>query len=134
MSFENIEGKNVPKSVFKKFENGTLTEYGYDDIFKGKKVVIFALPGAYTPTCSSTHLPRYNELSSAIKKEGVDAIYVLSVNDAFVMDAWMRDQDAEGIEGTGRRGGRQCHRRPDRRLDRPGRGAHLVPRLHSRLI
>ncbi|MAE59026.1 MAG: glutathione peroxidase [Halobacteriovorax sp.] len=98
MSFENIEGKNVPKSVFKKFENGTLTEYGYDDIFKGKKVVIFALPGAYTPTCSSTHLPRYNELSSAIKKEGVDAIYVLSVNDAFVMDAWMRDQDAEGID------------------------------------
>ena len=69
-----------------------------DEIFKGKTVVLFALPGAFTPTCSSTHLPRYNELSSAIKKEGVDAIYVLSVNDAFVMDAWMRDQDAEGID------------------------------------
>ena len=66
MSFENIEGKTVPKSSFKKFEDGTLKEYGYDDVFKGKKVVIFALPGAYTPTCSSTHLPRYNELSASV--------------------------------------------------------------------
>ena len=98
MSFEKIEGKAVPKTAFKKFEDGTLKEYGYDEIFKDKKVVIFALPGAYTPTCSSTHLPRYNELAGAIKNEGVDAIYVLSVNDAFVMSAWMNDQDAEEID------------------------------------
>ena len=98
MSFENIEGKKVPQTSFVKYENGGLTQESYDEVFKGRRVVIFALPGAYTPTCSSTHLPRYNELASAIKKEGVDDIYVLSVNDAFVMYSWLSDQDAENIK------------------------------------
>ena len=63
-----------------------------DDIFKGKKVVLFALPGAFTPTCSSTHLPRYEELYEEFQKLGVDEVVCLSVNDAFVMDAWGKDQ------------------------------------------
>ena len=98
MSFENIEGKKVPQTSFVKYEGGGLAQESYDDVFKGRRVVIFALPGAYTPTCSSTHLPRYNELASAIKSEGVDDIYVLSVNDAFVMSSWLNDQDAENIK------------------------------------
>ena len=59
-----------------------------DQIFAGKRVVLFALPGAFTPTCSSTHLPRYEELYDAFKKAGVDEIYCLAVNDAFVMFQW----------------------------------------------
>jgi glutaredoxin-like protein len=68
-----------------------------DELFKGKTVVVFSLPGAYTPTCSSTHLPRYNELAGVLRKNGVDEILCVSVNDTFVMDQWKRDQEAENI-------------------------------------
>ncbi|MDD9876037.1 MAG: peroxiredoxin [Magnetovibrio sp.] len=63
-----------------------------DDIFKGKKVVIFGLPGAFTPTCSAKHLPGFVEHADAIKAKGVDTIACISVNDAFVMGAWGKDQ------------------------------------------
>ncbi len=98
MAFEDIKGKSVPQTTFKLLKEGSLVEQSYDEIFNGKRVVIFALPGAYTPTCSSTHLPRYNELSKVIKKQGIDDIYVLSVNDPFVMNAWAKDQSAENIK------------------------------------
>lgn len=58
------------------------------DIFDGRRVVLFALPGAFTPTCSSTHLPRYDELYSKLRDQGIDDVYCLSVNDAFVMYQW----------------------------------------------
>ncbi|OIQ15848.1 MAG: glutathione peroxidase [Bacteriovorax sp. MedPE-SWde] len=98
MSFENIEGKKVPTNDFKIIKDGSLITLTNKEVFAGKKVVIFALPGAYTPTCSSTHLPRYNELANVMKSEGVDDIYVLSVNDPFVMDAWSKDQEAQNIK------------------------------------
>lgn len=62
------------------------------EIFANKRAVIFSLPGAFTPTCSTTHVPKYLEYKSLFKKEGVDSISCLSVNDAFVMDAWRKDQ------------------------------------------
>ena len=68
-----------------------------DDIFKGKKVVVFALPGAFTPTCSSTHLPRYEELYDEFKAQGVDEVVCLSVNDAFVMFQWGKHQGVEKV-------------------------------------
>ena len=68
-----------------------------DDIFKGKKVVLFALPGAFTPTCSSTHLPRYEELYDDFKAQGVDEVICLSVNDAFVMFQWGQHQGVEKV-------------------------------------
>ena len=68
-----------------------------DEIFKGKKVVLFALPGAFTPTCSSTHLPRYEELYDAFKALGVDQVICLSVNDAFVMFQWARAQNVKKV-------------------------------------
>ncbi|MFQ5774710.1 MAG: peroxiredoxin [Kiloniellaceae bacterium] len=63
-----------------------------DDVFKGRKVVLFALPGAFTPTCSAKHLPGFVEKADRIKAKGVDTIACLSVNDAFVMDAWGKNQ------------------------------------------
>ena len=67
-----------------------------DELFGKKKVVLFAVPGAYTPTCSARHLPGYVEHAGDFKKKGVDAIVCLSVNDAFVMGAWGREQNAAG--------------------------------------
>lgn len=76
-------------------EWGTLST---DEIFTGKKVVVFALPGAYTPTCSSTHLPGYEAKFEELKALGVDAVYCLSVNDPFVMYEWGRAQGAKNVK------------------------------------
>jgi peroxiredoxin len=67
------------------------------ELFDGKTVVVFSLPGAFTPTCSSTHLPRYNELASVFAKHGVDDILCVSVNDTFVMNEWSKDQESQNI-------------------------------------
>jgi len=68
-----------------------------DDVFKGKNVVLFSLPGAFTPTCSTSHLPRFEELYEEFKGQGVDAVVCLSVNDAFVMYQWGLSQKAENV-------------------------------------
>ncbi len=94
---QNREGQKVPSVVFRTRENGDWKDIHSDDIFKGRTVVLFALPGAFTPTCSSTHLPRYNELAPVFRENGVDEIVCLSVNDAFVMEAWKEDQEAENV-------------------------------------
>ncbi|MES2626594.1 MAG: peroxiredoxin [Pseudomonadota bacterium] len=69
-----------------------------DAIFKGKKIVMFSLPGAFTPTCSSNHLPRYEELCEDFKKQGVNDIYCISVNDAFVMFQWSKHVGAKNVK------------------------------------
>lgn len=68
-----------------------------DEVFKNKNVVLFSLPGAFTPTCSTSHLPRYEELYAEFKAQGVDAVVCLSVNDAFVMFQWGKGQNAENV-------------------------------------
>ena len=67
------------------------------DLFAGKTVIVFSLPGAFTPTCSSTHVPRYNQLADTFKKQGVDEIICMSVNDTFVMNEWKVDQKADKL-------------------------------------
>jgi len=96
-NFENKEGQKVPSVTFPMFVNGSWSERDTQEIFAGKTVVVFSLPGAFTPTCSSTHLPRYNELASKFAQNGVDEIICVSVNDTFVMNAWAADQDAENV-------------------------------------
>jgi len=98
--------KTVPNTVFKtRVRNNELEgsnpfewkDLSSDEIFKGKKVVVFSLPGAFTPTCSTSHLPRYEELYEEFKANGVDAVVCISVNDAFVMYQWGLSQGAKNV-------------------------------------
>lgn len=93
----NKTGQTVPQVTFRTRHQDQWVDVTTDDIFKGKTVVVFSLPGAFTPTCSSSHLPRYNELAPVLFEHGVDDIVCISVNDTFVMNAWLADQEAEHI-------------------------------------
>lgn len=82
-------GDKLPSATFKFFNSeGNMKEITTEQLCKGKKVVLFAVPGAYTPTCSSKHVPGFISAADEIKGKGVDHIACVSVNDAFVMDAW----------------------------------------------
>jgi glutaredoxin-like protein len=94
---ENREGKNVPQATFRTRRNHEWVDVSTDDIFKGKTVVVFSLPGAFTPTCSSTHVPRYNQLTPVFQQHGVDEVVCVSVNDAFVMNEWQKEQHATNL-------------------------------------
>lgn len=102
-----VEGKSVPSVVFKtRVRDESIggdnpfrwQDVSSDEIFKGKKVVVFALPGAFTPTCSSTHLPGYEAAYDDLKAQGVDEVYCLSVNDAFVMYQWGKAQGVDKVK------------------------------------
>ncbi|AEP28375.1 peroxiredoxin [Brumicola nitratireducens] len=90
-------GGTLPEAVFSILEDGEIKNPHTGTLFSDKKVVLFAVPGAFTPTCSAAHLPGYVALADKIKAKGVDAIICLSVNDAFVMDAWGKSQNADEI-------------------------------------
>jgi glutaredoxin-like protein len=95
---KSCEGQTVPQVTFPIRVHGEWQKVNTDTIFKGKTVVLFALPGAFTPTCSSTHLPRYNELAATLKSNGVDSVVCLAVNDPFVMETWQHAQHADDID------------------------------------
>lgn len=96
-SAESLEGKPVPNVTFKARPDDQWRDLGTDELFRDRTVVVFSLPGAFTPTCSSTHLPRYNELAPVLRSHGVDEVLCISVNDAFVMNQWKAGQDAANI-------------------------------------
>ncbi len=85
-------GDKVPSTTLQHMTDSGPADISTDEVFGGKKVVLFALPGAFTPTCSAKHLPGFVQQAEAIKAKGVDTIACLSVNDAFVMGAWGKDQ------------------------------------------
>ena len=89
-------GDKIPQATFKYLSAEGPKEITTDELFGGKKVAFFAVPGAFTPTCSLRHLPGYVDKLDALKAKGVDTIACVSVNDAFVMGAWGKDQKAEG--------------------------------------
>jgi glutaredoxin-like protein len=95
--FANKEGSRIPNVVFRTRRGHEWLDVSSADIFTGRTVVVFSLPGAFTPTCSSSHVPRYNQLAREFKKHGVDEIVCVSVNDAFVMSEWQEDQQAWNI-------------------------------------
>jgi glutaredoxin-like protein len=91
------EGKRVPAVTFRTRVGSEWRNVTTDEIFKGKTIAVFSLPGAFTPTCSSTHVPGYNELAPAFRANGVDRIVCISVNDAFVMNEWAANQGADDV-------------------------------------
>jgi glutaredoxin-like protein len=91
------EGQRVPEVTFRTRANDAWVDVTSSDIFNGRTVAVFSLPGAFTPTCSSAHVPRFNELAGVLRASGVDEIVCISVNDAFVMNEWARDQHAGNI-------------------------------------
>jgi glutaredoxin-like protein len=94
---QNREGQKVPDVTFRTRDESSWKDVTTKDLFAGKKVVVFSLPGAFTPTCSSSHVPRFNELAPAFKARGIHSIVCMSVNDAFVMNEWAKDQKADKI-------------------------------------
>jgi glutaredoxin/glutathione-dependent peroxiredoxin len=87
-------GDKLPSVTLKYMNKDGMQTATTDELFKGKKAVLFGLPGAFTPTCSAKHLPGFVTNSEEIRKKGIDLIACLSVNDAFVMDAWGKAQNA----------------------------------------
>jgi len=95
--FKSMEGKRVPDVTFKVRRGSSWVDVPSAELFKGRNVVVFSLPGAFTPTCSSTHVPRFNQLAPAFRARGIDEIVCISVNDAFVMNEWQEQQGADRI-------------------------------------
>jgi peroxiredoxin len=89
-------GDKIPSVTLKRFGDGGLKDLETDEFFGGRKVVVFSVPGAFTPTCSNEHLPGYVQKADEIKSKGVDEIACLAVNDPFVMKAWAEAHDAPG--------------------------------------
>ena len=85
-------GDSIPSATLYMMGADGPTSTSTDDLFRGKKVAMFGLPGAFTPTCSAQHVPSYLSNAAALKEKGIDSIICLSVNDAFVMGAWAKDQ------------------------------------------
>jgi glutaredoxin/glutathione-dependent peroxiredoxin len=90
-------GRALPFAKFKIMTETGPSEISTDDLFKGRKAVLFAVPGAFTPTCSNAHLPGFLHASPDFKAKGVDVIACTSVNDVFVMDAWAKTSGAKGV-------------------------------------
>jgi len=95
--FENREGQRVPEVTFRVRRDHEWVDVTSESIFKDKTVVVFSLPGAFTPTCSSTHVPRYNQMVPALREQGVDEVVCMSVNDSFVMNEWKKEQKADRV-------------------------------------
>jgi len=93
----NREGQRIPDMTFRIRRNDDWATVSTDELFGGQNVIVFSLPGAFTPTCSSTHLARYNELAPVFRQHGIDRIVCVSVNDPFVMEEWGKDQEAENV-------------------------------------
>jgi glutaredoxin-like protein len=91
---QNREGQRVPDVTFHTRQGAEWVNRTSKEIFAGRTVIVFSLPGAFTPTCSSTHVPRYNQFATAFKAQGVDEVVCVAVNDAFVMNEWQEDQHA----------------------------------------
>ena len=90
-------GDELPQGILRT-KTATIHELKTDDMFSGKKIVLFSLPGAFTPTCSSKQLPGYESKYNEFKERGIDEIYCMSVNDSFVMNAWAKNQNIDKIK------------------------------------
>src|SRR5690349_24464529 len=91
------EGKEIPNVQLAELVDGNVKRLSSRELFANRKVILFALPGAFTPTCSTAHVPGYVARLKDFREAGIDDVVCLSVNDPFVMEAWQRSEKAEGI-------------------------------------
>ena len=126
-------GDRVPNGSFTVMTTEGPKPKTTDELFKGKKVVLFAVPGAFTPTCHKNHLPGFVKNADAIKAKGVDTIAVTAVNDGFVMDAWKKASGADSIEFLADGNG-DFAKAIDMTLDASGNGLGIRSKRYSMLV
>ena len=127
-------GDRVPSVKLKHMTAEGIKDITTDELFKGKKVVLFALPGAFTPTCSAKHLPGFVQRAAEIKAKGVDTVACLSVNDAFVMNAWKRDTDQRDEATFLADGNAEFTKAIGMELDASGNGLGIRSKRYSMLV
>lgn len=127
-------GDKIPSATLTKMGSDGPQPVSTDELFGGKKVVLFAVPGAFTPTCSAKHLPGFVEKADEIKGKGVDTIACLSVNDVFVMDAWGKDQNTAGKVEMLADGSADLTKQLDTVLDLTERGLGVRSSRYSMLV
>ena len=127
-------GDKIPSATLMEMQDGKPTPVKTDDFFAGKKVALFALPGAFTPTCSAKHVPGFVNNHDALKAKGVDEIACVSVNDAFVMGAWGKDQKAGGKVRMMADGSAIFTKALGLEMDLTGRGMGVRSQRYSMLV
>ena len=127
-------GEKLPSGTLKVADADGIRDVTTDRLFGGRKVVVFAVPGAFTPTCSAKHLPGFVQNADAIRAKGVDAIVCLAVNDAFVMGAWGRDQKTAGKVRMMADGSADFTKATGLTLDLSARGMGLRSNRYSMLV
>ena len=127
-------GDKLPNATFRVMTSEGPKPRTTDDIFKGKKVALFAVPGAFTPTCSNLHMPSFLNNAAAFKAKGVDAIAVTGVNDVFVMEAWKKATGADGKVDFLADGNADFAKAIDMTLDASGNGLGIRSKRYSMLV
>ena len=127
-------GDKLPNATFRVMTAEGPKPKTTDDIFKGKKVVLFAVPGAFTPTCTKLHLPSYVDNAGAIKGKGIDTIAVTGVNDVFVMEAWKKSSGADGKVEFLADGNAEFAKAIDMAFDGSGNGLVTRSKRYSMLV
>ncbi len=127
-------GDRLPNATFRVMTAEGPKPRTTDDIFKGKKVALFAVPGAFTPTCSNLHLPSFVQNAAALKAKGVNSIAVTGVNDVFVMEAWKKASNAEGKVDFLADGNGEFAKAIDLTFDGSGNGLGLRSKRYSMLV
>ena len=127
-------GDRLPQATFTVMTSDGPAPRTTDDIFKGKKVVLFGVPGAFTPTCHRNHLPGFIDNAAAIKAKGVDEIAVPATNDAFVMNAWAKDTKADGKIAFLADGSAQFAKAAGLDLDMSARGMGVRTKRYSMIV
>lgn len=128
-------GDALPSGIkLKELVDGAPKDVSTDELFKGKKVVLFAVPGAFTPTCSSKHLPGFVQQAEGFKKKGIDEVICLAVNDAFVMGAWGEQQKANGTVRMVADGNAELTRALGLELDASGFGMGVRSQRYAMVV
>ena len=128
-------GQRLPEAKFRTMgPEGRPVEKTTDDVFKGRKVVLFAVPGAYTPTCHRNHMPGFVAKADEIRAKGVDAILVTAVNDVFVLDAWTKQSGSEGKIEYLADGNGEFARAVDLTVDASGNGLGIRSKRYAMVV